>query len=501
MRSLVRVVLAGTSRGGAPATGTPLDPVVAGVETSPERRLLLAAGAAAVYEQAGYMPRERAELLKAAPPDALSPCSPRAARMLRELFAQPSDGLLIEAMDLMRLARRRLPHDLLPLALDTVSPRLRPCLLPVLRERGRWLTGINPDWQWALVGSDATRPTMESERAWNEGSPEQRLSILGQVRTHDPALARQWLESVWKAEKAEPRVRLLGVLRLNLSREDEPFLETSLKNRSAGVRQCAAELLALLPGSALSERARSRADSILTYSPPSTEGLWSRARSLATGTGRIGRLTVRPPEAYIEEWRSDGIERKPPTGRGERDWWLGQILARIAPSHWNERFGADAEELIAAAAADSTWGGGVINGWADAAELHEDTSWLKALWSAHYRNPTRGAVSTRLVTLLRVLTVSAPQDAERLVMQALEERGREDDLPWKPMLEVLPTPWGTELGEAYLGVSRWRAGRAAKINSFADDPWLRSLVPSAQALPPTTFEPALRPWSLPKDGN
>ncbi len=501
--SLVKLALAGTTQGTGhrrePTTGTPLDPIVAQVGADAERRLLLAAGAAAVYRQAGRALLPGPEPSDPAPPDMLPTCSPGAARIIGELLARSRDERLIEAVHLMRDAGRRLPHDLLPAALGTEWPLLRRCLSPVLGERGRWLARLNPDWAWALDRlPDSPELPPHAERTWQEGSHEQRLDVLRHTRSQDPELARKWLEAGWKGENAERRAELLAALTQGLSLADEPFLEVARKDRSTSVRACAAELLARIPGSAFAARSQSRADKVLAYTAPATGGgLLHKARSLATGSGRFGKLTIHLPEIYEEEWRADGIERKPPRGQGERSWWLAQILALVPPSHWQERFGATPQHLVAAASAQTPWGPTVIEGWSDAAVLHRDAAWLTALWAWWYRNDAKNADPGRLVGLLRALATVAPEDSERLVMDALRERRGEDGKPWHELLKALRSPWSTEMGEVYLEISGWRASNTVKGRPYEYDLWLQTLPHAAHALPPDTFIAALRSWDLP----
>src|SRR5260221_525854 len=81
-----------------------------------ERGLLLAAGAWAVYRQAGqeaeYLPTVRAP----AAPETLRTCSPQVAKLLESMFAGEHEELLPEALERMRQASLRLPPSLLPAA-------------------------------------------------------------------------------------------------------------------------------------------------------------------------------------------------------------------------------------------------------------------------------------------------------------------------------------------------------------------------------------------------
>ena len=154
MDRLLNIALGGTARGVAAAETTelPVSALVAALgETSAERRLLLTAGAHALYARAGQGPGPISAAREIAPSDRLPACSPAAARTRASLFADDSAHILTEGLARLRQASLRLPHDLLVPALTAARPgsNLREPLLPLLDERGRWLARQNPDWFWA----------------------------------------------------------------------------------------------------------------------------------------------------------------------------------------------------------------------------------------------------------------------------------------------------------------------------------------------------------------
>lgn len=106
----------------------------------------------------------------------------------------------------------------------------------------------------------------------------------------------------------------LDALRTGLSAADEPFLEEALTDRSRNVRATAAELLSALPDSALAGRMAARARSCVSLGP---EG-----------------ITVEAPYACDPAMERDGVAAKPPNGRGERSWWLGQLVDAAPLSMW-----------------------------------------------------------------------------------------------------------------------------------------------------------------------
>src|SRR5262249_29284633 len=364
MDPIVTAALIGTAQRSTDDTPTApeVDTLIAALpEGEAERALLLRAGAWAVYKQAGLIANEALEAAAAALEERLQPCSPAAANLLRLLIGGQNNELLPEMLGRMRAAGLRLPFDLLPVALGIRNNEYRAALAPVLGERGRWLAQFNNVWSWVgqtLADISGSLPDA-AETIWQEGTAGQRVEVLRRLRAVDPAKARQWLEPVWRREKAEVRADLLGALEVGLSPDDEPLLEAALDDKAERVRAIASPLLLRLPTSALAGRMRERAEAALTY---------------ANGT-----LDAAPLTAVDKGWARDGLTEKAPSGTGERGFWLGQALERVPPSHWERRFGATPEALLTATAG-SKWRITIAESWSKATTRFGETAWAVLLW-------------------------------------------------------------------------------------------------------------------------
>src|SRR5262249_31077791 len=136
-------------------TDLPVDPLLESLAgESAERRLLLAAGAAALYRSAGQPLAAAPPATSAALAETRPCCSPQAARLLVDLAGAKQVELTEEAAQLLDQAGQRAPHDILPALLAVTDATLRRALRPILGERGRWLAPFNPDWLWAVNRTD-----------------------------------------------------------------------------------------------------------------------------------------------------------------------------------------------------------------------------------------------------------------------------------------------------------------------------------------------------------
>lgn len=492
MESLVATALVGTAQrpNADTSTGTPLDAVTAALPASEaERALLLRAGAWAVYTLAGYVAERECPAIEPAPDETMAACSQSAAILLDGLFKGMQSQLVPEALERLRRAGLRLPHELLPTALAVRDERQRAALLPVLGERGRWLRQFNPAWSWVgelLLAAEGSMPT-NAEDIWQEGTTAQRVAILRRLRASDAARAREWLEGVWKQEKADVRAQLLDSFAVGLSADDGAFLEQVLADRSASVRGLAARLLARIPSSGFAARMRERADGMIKQN------------------ARNQRIDAEPPQTLPKDWQDDGVVAKPPSGVGERAYWLTQVLALVAPAHWEQRFDMSPEQIIAAAA-KSEWEGQMVHGWSQAVSVHTASKWALPLWHRWAQEEKRrkniaGADAYEMRTgLASVIPADALASEIRRLMKAPKLPGVftvPDDV-WSELIVAMPAPWSKDFGGFYLSGLREYA-RKLTPKSYNDGTWLATLEAATLALPVECLSSAIEPWTIPED--
>jgi hypothetical protein len=139
----------------------------------------------------------------------------------------------------------------------------------------------------------------------------------------------------------------LAVLAVGLSDEDEPFLETALDDRSAGVRQVAVDLLGRPPASRRAARMVERLLALVRRDDPQG-GVLSARR----GRGRATTLCFAPPGEPDAAARRDGINDAAPAGMGVSAWRLAQVVGGTPLSFWTEHLGLTPAETAALATTD-----------------------------------------------------------------------------------------------------------------------------------------------------
>lgn len=443
---LVTAALLGADR--RPITGTGTGP-----REDPATALLDQAALHTVQRRAGLRPGPGTALPEPAPTDPRPPLPEAARRRLTMLLPDPGtrnegSGSLANVSELLPQFLGaanghgyRAPAALVPPLLDAARARseLRTEAVTLAGPLGRWLAGFNQDWRFVLrtpLLGDHTEP---DERLWQEGLFAERVTHLTRLRRRDPAAARELLGGSWSRERAEDRLLFLDALQEGLSADDEPFLEAALADRAKNVRLTAAELLCTLPGSALARRMAARAVVAVRL----------------TGTADGPRLTVRPPSACDPAMQRDGIPAASPTGRADRAFWLGEIVAAAPLDTWTGSMGAPAE--ILALPVSDTWRQDLRDAWARAAVLQHDSDWARALLDLPDVSPGGAA------KLLGVLPPAERADwtARHLDSHVLASGAGRDAHGLGEAFQLLvacPAPWPSALGEAVL---RALAGVAA----------------------------------------
>ncbi|MGQ4415540.1 DUF5691 domain-containing protein [Streptomyces sp. SAS_269] len=432
--------------------GTDRRPPAAAAGREAPLALLDAAAVATVRRRAGLRPGRAARRPEPAPEDPRPALPAAAARRLAALLADRSGGAgggrRGSSPDLMELLPQWLaaagahgyaaPAQTLPALLDAARGRtdLRPAALAFAGPRALWLARLNPDWRFALraaPGGGAALPDAGDgeavRRLWQEGLFAERVALLGALRAGTPAVARELLEGTWSTERAEDRLMFLDSLRAGLSAEDEPFLEQALGDRSRNVRATAAELLSSLPGSALAGRMAGRAAACVAVD-----------RTAASPT-----LVVEAPHECDPGMERDGVAAKPPTGRGERSWWLAQLVEATPLGTWPGRLGGRTPEQIVALPVADGWQGELHAAWCRAAVRQRDAEWSRVLLGSPSAPEAGGPGAVSLAERAKLLAALDAGERAEWVAGFIATHGLSEAFQ---LLGVCAVPWAAPLGRA-----------------------------------------------------
>ncbi|WP_406474240.1 DUF5691 domain-containing protein [Streptomyces sp. NBC_01615] len=440
---LVTVALLGTERRTPPGWGPGREAPVA---------LLDAAAVETLRRRAGVRPARAAARPEPAARDPRPALPPAAARRLAMLLADRpgtgGGGRRGTAPDLMELLPQWLtlanargfapPPQSLPALLDAARGRtdLRPAALAFAGPRAFWLARLNQEWRFALrsaPGGGAALPGPEEaervQQLWQEGLFAERVALLSAIRAKESDAARELLTTTWATERAEDRLMFLDSLRSGLCAADEPFLERALSDRSRNVRATAAELLSALPGSALAARMAARAGSCVAV---------DRMRGTPT-------IVVEAPHECDAGMERDGVAPKPPAGRGERSWWLGQLVEAAPLGTWPDRLGGRTPEEIVALPVADDWQGELHAAWCRAAVRQRDPGWSRALLGAPSAPEAGGPGAVSLAERSKLLSTLGAGERAEWVAGFIGTHGLSEAFQ---LLGVCAVPWAGPLGRA-----------------------------------------------------
>ena len=482
MDDLLKVAVAGTARAGGEfgSLVSPIDRAVAQLDAhGAERRLLLTAGAHAIRQRAGVLPLTHADATDAASHEEWDIAPPRVALLLGELLSGRATDMLPEACERLRHTRLLVPPALLPAALDAGkhSKAIRPALLAVVGQRGRWLARQNKDWSWATAPSDDDLAA-NADTIWQEGKQAERLAALRHVRSIDSARARTMIEGTWSRERATFRAEAIDILSVNLSPNDQPFLEAALDDKAEPVRERAGALLVRIPGS---QQAR---EAVLQATPLIGK--------------RLGfQIVIRPTDG------SSGSERAVA---------MTEAISRVPPAYWVAQLGKRPDDLVRTVVRDRDWGFAVLDGWTRAAITFADAEWAAALAHVWLATPPSLGMAAKAYAgsydatitqhLLALLQVTRPGDAERVVATAIS--GSFDPIRMAAVLPHIARPWSADFTDRYLRSYRDLAEMALKqsqVNWNAINAWTTSFQTATLSIDPGSIQHAVVLLSQLQDTN
>lgn len=443
--------LVGTARREPP--DPPPELGLAGRDDAPtEHRLLASAAVADALTRGGAPLGDVTGPVLAAPDEVLPACGDQAAQLLHLLLTQPPvsrltrDDLVAEWLRLADGAGQRVPHWLLPALLDHAAShrQVAGALGSTPGERGTWLAGLNDAWRSLAAGDeDPAAAADDWTQTWSTLPTAEAATAFDAGRRADPDAARRLLDEEWPTLSARLRVDALLALRHGLSPADEPLLERALDDRAASVRRAAAEVLARLPGSALSER------------------MAGRLRRVVHVRGRLARhLEVDLPDAPDADAVRDGMTPPGRAGGPPPTTWLAEIVRGAPLDAWPAITGRPVGATLAMVRDKD------VLAWIVEAVLdRRDTAWATALVE-------HGVADQRLVWLL-------PRDERtRLLVSWVRRPPAGRDL--RSLLVEAPRPWPDELGRAVLsGIQRSGSSPA--------------LMSAAAPLLPAAIAPSLAP--------
>jgi hypothetical protein len=256
-----------------------------------------------------------------------------------------------------------------------------------------------------------------------------RAAEIAELRRIDPAAAREQAAAEWGHASADDRAHLLSTLDEGLDLDDVPFLEAALRDRSAAVAVRASTLLARLCG-------RLPLDEQQPFGRRAVDRARPVVRLVRQGPLRSPALEVIAPEPLDQAARSDGLYGPEPGYRkGQRAWWVEQIIQRAPLSLWENEFRRSAVELVALPVVGD-FARELHPGWRAATWAQQNPGWARAFLAV-----SDMAADTPLVGVL-------PLAEQARVARRVLDSAPAGNATVLPLLTTIAGPWPADLGVA-----------------------------------------------------
>lgn len=427
---LSKTALLGTHRETVPqftTSPTPLDQLLSQTKgETPELSLLLMAGLVTLYEENGRLPTQHVSPNQLTTPSNTRSAAPDAVKpYLNEMLFGKHSVLLSDFLIALNDAGFQLPRQYLPNLLDKGAKlhKIRPALLPVLGEVGQYLAAQNPAWHYAAADIFTWEGAL---RYWQANENVKRIAMFKLLREKNTAVARRLLDTQWRSVTDLTRHKLIQAMTVNISMEDEPFLEAALDDRNHLVRKNAAELLAHLPDSRFARRMRQHAQQFMG---------WHR-----------GKIKVQFPETLTPAMLRDGIPRYNERLNISRfrTQQLSYLVGCTPLVFWTESWDVSVKQIVDSLGS-SKWPRTILSGLTTAARRQQHQLWIEHLL-------IKEGFGTAVSSLIKVVDPAALQTfiLENRLQFAAGRRLIERSHPARTVLYNFPHKWDEPLNKFWI---------------------------------------------------
>lgn len=316
------------------------------------------------YRQSGITPlkKEQATISLAAAEEKPY-CSKKAQQVLKDIFSEESIPLLkfwlqqCDGKD--QIVQPDMAATLLEVA--TTQKSLQTLIAKCCGKRGEWLSQFNGAWNFSTAQT--------AEELWQTGTPEQRRTVLKEMRATNPAAAREWVQQVWAQEDAATRTSFLEILEHNSSNDDIAFLESISTDKSKKVKEAALDLLKQIPSSSI----------VLQYQQILEQAVYIKKEKALLGLSSKNTLYFNLQAAIDDAVFKTGIEKLSNNKEFTDDLFIiSQLIKAVPPSFWEKHLQLKPEEIIQLFQKDAT-GKKMIPSLIVATRKFRDKSWALAM--------------------------------------------------------------------------------------------------------------------------
>lgn len=437
-KKIIKIALLGTERSSIPE---PLQSELRQIGISTQNRdsadvILQASTVLNKMQRAGYQPIQNiTHLPPTAPLETLEICSTKSTRHLMMMMTNLGGSnneknnlreALPEFLATLANVSKRLPEEVLPdiLELGKNKQQYWTMFRKIIGARGKWLAQQNPEWQYIMLNTNLEH--------WETGTKLERLALLRHWRENDPTKARELLATTWSLENINDKLAFLKILKINLSIDDETFLEKSLDARRKEERKLAAKLLSKIAHSQLVQR------------------MYQRVQTLLTIYGR--RLQVELPETLDASMKRDGIDANTKWIKGGlKASQLGQMLAILPPAMMEVHLNLPPRKILEQYW-KSDWRELLLQATLEATAIHNDNRWADELFK-FWIEKSKGADLSDFMNINPLLENLSEDLFNKIAIMGLSSTNGmlNENHPIVHLLKLSPHRWQPDLTKIFVG--------------------------------------------------
>lgn len=284
-----------------------------------------------LYEECGKIPLILTAEPDVCPAEVSSKLNSETNSQLKAALIAKDEVLFDYLINRCNFFEKVVSPDLAPLLLNKALEQKRKAkeLVKVCGETGKWLCGLNKNWNNLLSETIV-------EVDWELGSLDSRLTYFMQLRNTEPTKALILLDGTFEQENANTRAEFLSLFTINLSAADIPFLEKAQKDKSKKVKEMAMQFLQRIPGSSINQIYFNYLSTVLSI---------KEERIMLISKKKI--LQINQSVTPSEELFLLGIEKiSSEKGAEDHVFWVAQMLQFVPIAALASQLQVKTEELI-----------------------------------------------------------------------------------------------------------------------------------------------------------
>lgn len=209
----------------------------------------------------------------------------------------------------------RINEESLPDVLDLgiKQKEFRKSIAQIVGERGKWLVGFNPEWNYVL------NYHLSDDFDFMTASRPHRVYHLSKIREENSESAIQLLTEIWKNEDAQSKLEFLKLLESSLNVQDTALLEMALEDGRKEVRNEAIRLLSKLPEAKIVLAYQNYLNNHVSFD--SSEGVLNIEIIFFKSDENLEKFGLNSKQTFIQDSKEANL--------------LAQIVAAVPTSYWS----------------------------------------------------------------------------------------------------------------------------------------------------------------------